>query len=131
MTPAMTQTVLVYTRIAQNRRKTLLLVAFAIASIIPFVLAISYAVPSIVMSEVAGREHAERVREVRMHKQMADLSLEVQGTYTDEIRMKEIELRREDERQMVIDRDIHKKLIAVISVALLAVLCLLFWGIAS
>ena len=131
MTPTMTQPVLVYTRIAQNRRKTWLLVAFAVASIIPFVLAISYAVSSIIMSEVAGREHVERVREIRMHKEMADLSLEVQGQYTDEIRMKEIELRREDERQMAIDRDIHKKLIAVISLALLAVLGLLFWGVAS
>ncbi len=42
MTPQMTQPVLVYTRIAYNRRKTWLLLAFAIASIFPFVLAVSY-----------------------------------------------------------------------------------------
>ena len=131
MTPTVTERVLVYTRIAQNRRKTWLLVAFAVASIIPFVLAVSYGVSTVIMAETAGRAHIERQREIQMHRQMADLSMEVNGEHTDEIRMKQIEVEREDARQLAIDRDIHLKLIALFSLALLAVLGLLFWGIAS
>lgn len=127
----MTQPVLVYTRIAQNRWKTWLLVAFAVASIIPFILTISYGVSTFIMSEVAGREHAQRLREIEMHKQMADIGMEVNSEYTDEIRMKQIEVEREDARQLVIAREIHLKLIGLLSLALLAVLGLLFWGIAS
>jgi hypothetical protein len=74
MTPQVNEKVLVYTRIAYNRRRTWLLVAFAIASIIPFVLAVSCGVSSIVISEVGGRAHVQRVREIRMHKMMADIS---------------------------------------------------------
>src|SRR5690348_14809317 len=37
------QSVLVYDRIAQNRRKTVILVAFAILSILPFIAGVSYA----------------------------------------------------------------------------------------
>ena len=131
MTPQTARSVLVYTRIAQNRWKTWLLVAFAIASIVPFVLAISYAGSTIIVGEMFGRAHLERLREIEMHKQMADLSLQVEGSYTDEIRMREINLRREDEREVALDRQIHLKLIGLIAAALLAMLALLFWGIAS
>jgi heat shock protein HtpX len=127
----MTQPVLVYTRIAHNRLKTWLLMAFAILSIIPFVLAVSYGVSTIIISETGGRAHVEREREIRMHKEMADLSLEVGGEHTDEIRAKEMDVRREDERALVEDREIHVKLMEVVSLALLAVLGLLFWGISS
>jgi heat shock protein HtpX len=127
----MTQPVLVYTRIAHNRLKTWLLVAFAIASIIPFVLAVSYAVSTVIISEVGGRAHVDRVREIRMHEEMANLSSEVDGQYTDEIRAKEMALRREDERELTVDREIHVKLMWMVSCALLAVLILLFWGISS
>jgi len=133
MTPQATQPVLVYTRIAYNSRKTWLLVAFAIASIIPFVLAVSYGVSTFVMSEVGGREHYYRVRDIRMHKHFADAT---QGnaeysSFSDEMRAKEMALRREDASELMVDRDIQLKLIGVVSLALLAVLGLLFWGISS
>jgi heat shock protein HtpX len=132
MTPAIAQPVLVYTRIAHNRRKTWLLVAFAIASIIPFVLAISFGVSAFVMSEIGGRAHAYRVQEIRMHKHFADESRDWEdSTFSAENRAQEMELRREDERALAADRDTHLKLMIIVSAALLAVLGLLFWGIAS
>jgi heat shock protein HtpX len=127
----MTQPVLVYTRIAQNRWKTWFLVAFAILSIIPFVLAVSYGVSTIVVAETFGRAHMERVREIQMHKEMGDISQDVDGPYTEEIRRTEMEVRREDEVQVALDREIHLKLMALVAAVLLAVLALLFWGIAS
>ncbi len=88
MTPTMSQPVLVYTRIARNRRKTWLLVAFAIASIIPFVLSVSFGISTFIVSEVGGRSHASRVRSIRMHKTLADMAVDVDGSagFADEMR---------------------------------------------
>lgn len=132
MTPTVTQPVLVYTRIELNRRKTWLLVAFAIASIIPFVLALSFGISSFIISEVGGRAHASRVESIRLHKQLADLTARFDGTsLSDEFRMKEMELRREDAREMAIDAKIRLQIMSAVSLALCAVLGLLFWGISS
>ena len=133
MTPPVTERVLVYTRIAQNHRKTWLLVAFAVASIIPFVLAVSFGVATIVMSEFSGRSHAGRVRSIQLHKELADLTenLAEGSSFSDQMRMKELELRREDEREAALDREIHRQIMGAVSAGLLAVLGLLFWGIAS
>ena len=133
MTPPMTQPVLVYNRIEYNRRKTWLLVAFAIASIIPFVLAISSGVAWVVVSEVGGRAHNSRVQSIKMHKTLADLTenMEYSTGFSDQMRMKELELRREDERETAIDHRIFEQAMIAVSLGLLAVLGLLFWGIAS
>jgi heat shock protein HtpX len=132
MTPTMTQPVLVYTRIAHNRRKTWMLVAFAIASIIPFVLAISFGVSAFVMSEIGGGEHYRRVQAIHMHKQFADATQDMEdSSFSQQQRAKEMELRREDVRELATDGDIRVKLMAVVSLALLAVLGLLFWSISS
>ena len=132
MTPPMTRPVLVYTRIAHNRHKTWLLVAFAIASIIPFVLAVSFGVSTIIISEVSGRQHSSRVQSIRMHKQLADMTRDFEGSsFSDQMRMREMELRREDEREVAVDRKIHLQMMGAVSAGLLAVLGLLFWGIAS
>ncbi len=88
MTPPMTRPVLVYTRIAHNRHKTWLLVAFAIASIIPFVLAVSFGVSTIIISEVSGRQHSSRVQSIRMHKQLADMTRDFEGSsFSDQMRI--------------------------------------------
>src|ERR1039457_1216106 len=53
--PAVIQPVLVYNRIAANRRKTWLLVAIAIAAIVPFVAAASYGATRIVFAYFGRR----------------------------------------------------------------------------
>lgn len=133
MIPTVTQPVLVYTRIEQNRRKTWLLVAFAVASIIPFVLAVSYGAASIIMYEIGGGAHASRVRSIKLHKELADLTeyAATDSAFSDQMRMKELELRREDERETALDRRIRLQMMGAVSVGLLAVLGILFWGIAS
>src|SRR5947209_10227273 len=55
MAPAFTQPVLVYSRIAQNRRRTWLLLAVAVLSLIPFVAAASYGASQIVLSQFSRR----------------------------------------------------------------------------
>jgi len=55
--PTAAQSVLVYNRIAANRRKTWLLVAIAIASIVPFVAAVSYGVTRGVFAYFGHRGH--------------------------------------------------------------------------
>jgi len=54
MTPsqALDQPVLVYTRIAQNRRGTLLLVAFSVIALVPFVVGVSYLASGGIVSQV-------------------------------------------------------------------------------
>ncbi len=132
MTPQMTQPVLVYTRIARNRWKTWLLVAFAIALLIPFVLAISYGGASIIIAETGGRSHDSRVQEIEIHKELADMTAYAEDpAYSYQMRNREMELRREDEREVANDRNIYGKLIVLLSLVLFAVLGLLFWGIAA
>lgn len=133
MTPTITQAVLVYTRIEENRRKTWLLVAFAIASIIPFVLAVSYGAATIIMAEVGGRAHASRAQSIKLHKELADLTANLAegSSFSDEMRRKELELRREDEREVALDREIRLQMMGAVSASLVAVLGILFWGIAS
>jgi hypothetical protein len=46
---AVSQPVLVYTRIAQNRRKTMLLVALSVIALVPFIVGISYGISRIIM----------------------------------------------------------------------------------
>jgi heat shock protein HtpX len=54
MTPsqALDQPVLVYTRIAQNRRRTVLLVAFSVIALVPFVVGVSYLASGGIVSQV-------------------------------------------------------------------------------
>jgi heat shock protein HtpX len=59
MTPATAEPVLVYRRIAQNHRKTVLLVAMAVASIAPFVLAFSYGFALSIAYRLAGGHGAK------------------------------------------------------------------------
>src|SRR5260370_117512 len=64
--PAVTQSVLVYNRIAHNRRKTWLLVAVAIASIVPFVAGIGYSASRVVLTYFGHRTHIGTVQERRI-----------------------------------------------------------------
>jgi heat shock protein HtpX len=131
MSPTINERVLVYTRIAYNRRKTWLLVAIAIASIIPFVLAVSYGVSTIVMSEFAGSySHPSTAEEI--NSRLADYRKYAENpSYIYEIRRHERERREQAERDVKLDREIWVKMIGLVSLLLLAVLGLLFWGIAS
>ena len=53
MSNGIAEPVLVYDRIARNRRKTWLLVAFALATLAPFVLGISYTVAAYIVIRIS------------------------------------------------------------------------------
>jgi hypothetical protein len=120
----MGQPVLVYNRIAGNRRRTWLLVGFAIASIIPFVLAVSFGISTVIVAEAGGRAHRQRVQSIRMHKALADMTVNLEGSsgFADEMRMRELELRRQDEHELRVDAHILEESMIAISLGLTAVL---------
>ena len=125
--------VLVYDRIAHNRRKTWFLVAFAVAALAPFVLGISWAVAaSVVMrlSPEAGRARAQaRMTELILQHTRADGRERDQAIIDLERRVEE-----QRERAATLQREnstLRMKLMPVLAAALISALVLLFWSIAS
>jgi heat shock protein HtpX len=79
MTPACTEPVPVYNRIAQNHRKTVLLVAMAVASIAPFVLALSYGFALSIVYRLAGGHGTRTVDHALMGRLMVLFALGLIG----------------------------------------------------
>ena len=79
MTPACTEPVLVYNRIAHNHRKTVLLVAMAVASIAPFVLFLSYGFALTVVYRLAGGHGTHAVDHTLMFRLMVVFALGLIG----------------------------------------------------
>lgn len=131
MAEPVAQSVLVYNRIANNRRKTWLLVAIAVASIIPFVSAAGYGAARTVLTYFGHHTHLSAVQERQVLNRL--------DRYPAEFRA---QVRREFDRRMEADRLVRKKdeaedsrleiqLVVLVSVALLAVLGILFWALAA
>ena len=121
---AATRPVLVYNRVSQNRRKTVLLVALALLSIVPFVVGISYVFGQVVVSQFGSRPD------------YYDIQWEVYKNYPDsgpehwhrEIRRRYL---AEKERLDAGNRELRMTVMGVTSTALMVVLGLLFWAITS
>ena len=79
MTPACTEPVLVYNRIAHNHRKTALLVAMAVASIAPFVLFLSYGFALTVVYRLAGGHGTRAIDHALMGRLMVVFALGLIG----------------------------------------------------
>jgi heat shock protein HtpX len=137
MTPpiAIGQPVLVYTRIAQNRRKTVLLVALSVLALVPFIVGISCGVSLVI------------TRQVSPSTKPAQASIEREEAYYQEVRSQipeedrqefdaRVQIRLAKERAAVArqeaaeDPSLMPKLMLVFGAALTAALALLFWGIA-
>jgi heat shock protein HtpX len=129
--PASTEPVLVYNRIANNRRKTWLLVAIAIASIVPFVASAGYGATRVVFSFFVHRTHlsaAQQQRAIdRIDRYPAEYREQVRAQF--ESRMAADGLVRE--KQEAEDNRLRIQIMLLVSAALLAVLGLLFWALAS
>ena len=137
-TPLAAQPVLVYNRIAANRRKSWLLVAIAIAAIVPFVAAASYGATRLVFSFFVHRTHVSSINVAQEQRILARID-----EYPVEYRAK---IREHFERRMAAERaaerasrsrddnednSLRNQVVAAVSIALLAVLGLLFWALAS
>ena len=132
--PAATQPALVYNRIASNRLKTWLLVAVAIASIVPFVAAAGYGASQVLVSVFIHRTSPSAVGAAKEQQVLATIE-----EYREEYRT---QIRAEAERRLaayrlVLDKEaaeenkLRWQIMVVSSAALLAVMDLLFWALAS
>ena len=127
------QPVLVYDRIAQNRRRTWILVAFALAALAPFVLGISYSVAAALVVQVSPEARNARAlirRDEALLKHARASGLE-RGEYEAEIEQGLPARRVEAERLEAENRTLRWKLMPVLAGALLAAMGVLCWGIAS
>jgi heat shock protein HtpX len=129
--PAVTPSAPVYNRIANNRRKTWLLVAMAIVSIVPFVASAAYGATHVVFSFFVHRTHLGAAQQ----QQALDRISRYPAEYREQIRA-------QFERRMAADRLVRGQqdtdddrlrfqVMVLVSAALLAVLGLLFWALAS
>lgn len=125
--------VLVYTRIAQNRRKTLLLVALSVVALVPFVVGISYLIsfgivrqvnpsPKVTRAQIDREEaYFEQIRPQIPDERRDKFDARVEGR----IRQQRADLAQHEAE----DPALMLKLMLVIGAAVTAALGLLFWGI--
>jgi Zn-dependent protease with chaperone function len=136
MTPsrAINQPVLVYNRIAQNQRRTVLLVAISMIALVPFVVGVSYLVSRAIVSQVSP---AGDMR-LRLSQDEADGRAVLPGTaeedlawfdarYGNRIRREQADLARQEAE----DIPLLLQMMLTIGAAVTAVLGLLFWAIAK
>ena len=126
MEAAVTQPVLVYNRIAQNQRKTLILVAVAVLSILPFVAALSYGFSAWFVAQF-DRHHTTAANEIRMERSLAGVPDEYRAEVLEQVHRE----RLAHDREAAEDRAVRTRVTAIVACGLLGVLGLLFWGIAS
>jgi heat shock protein HtpX len=138
MTPpnAIGQPVLVYTRIAQNRRKTMLLVAFSVVALVPFIVGISYGISFGIMRQVSPSTKPMHRRidreEAYLREMRSQIPDEDRQEYDAQVES-HIAKERADlaKREAAEDPNLMLKLMLVVGAALTAALVLLFWGIAK
>jgi len=124
------QKVLVYNRIAQNRRKTWLLAALAIVAVIPFILGISFIVSVGVVTHISPHAHSSQ-SEIRWEedylRNTPDISPEVRAAFQRRLDKQRNAL----DGQHATDSGLLVELLWVVSLGLVVILGILFWGIAS
>ncbi len=125
-----TRPVLVYNRVAQNRRKTVLLVALALLAIVPFVLGISYAFSHVMVSELGARPDYYDIQ-WQVYKDYHDRGPGLYGGPDEWHREIERRYRAEGERLAGYNHQLGWVSFGVTSGALMVVLGLLFWAITS
>jgi heat shock protein HtpX len=134
MTPGTAvQPVLVYDRIAHNRRKTWLLVACAIAALAPFILGISYAIAASIVVRVSPGARSARAaarQEEQMLKQLRAAGQE-RTEFDLELENGIAEQRANAEKLEAENEALRWKLMPVAAAGLMAAMGILFWGMAS
>jgi len=135
MTPPIAQPVLVYTRIAENQRKTVLLVILSVLALVPFIVGISYGVSYGIVRQVnpptKGAHERIDMEEADYHSLRAQIPDEdrqaYDALYETRIARQRAELAR---REAAEDPNLMLKIMLVVGAAVTAALVLLFWGIA-
>lgn len=131
MTPTVTQPVLVYDRIAQNRRKTVFLVAIAILSIVPFVAGISYSAAEYTLRRFGHHplslSQLERLQKTTSSRPPGAIRTEYESAVE---RQAEADIAKLIQARA--ENDILRwRITIVFAVGIMGVLGLLFWSLAS
>jgi heat shock protein HtpX len=126
MAPTVTEPVLVYDRIAQNRRKTVILVIIAILMIIPFIGGISFGLAQYTVSRFGhhsiSQSEEARLRTEYLRKAEPAYQREMETQWKTISKMRE--MRAEDD-------SLRWRLTLVFAAGVTGVLALLFWSLAS
>ena len=131
---AIGQPVLVYTRIAQNQRKTVLLVALSVLALVPFIVGISYGFSLSIVRQVnpSTKPAHRRLEEEEVYYQSMRSEIPAEDREDFDARV-ERHLARERaylaKKEAAQDPNLLLKMMLVIGAALTAALGLLFWGI--
>ncbi|MGB7762837.1 MAG: M48 family metallopeptidase [Bryobacteraceae bacterium] len=137
MTPsiAVGQPVLVYTRIAQNRRRTVVLLVISVLALVPFVAGVSYLVSRTVMRQVlpsqahlrAQLEEDEAYHQELVSETEAGFPAEYEARYRDRVAKERATLAKREAG----DPELMLEMMVVVGLAVTAALGLLYWGIAK
>jgi len=131
MATTVTQPVLVYDRIAQNQRKSIFLVIIAILAIVPFVGGLSYGAAEYTIARfghhVMSKAEEQRIYQLMTTREPGALRDEYDSEMDRELKQEFAKLQqaREDNDQL------RWKVTTVFALAVLGVLGLLFWSLAS
>jgi heat shock protein HtpX len=131
MAPAVSQSVLVYDRISQNRLRTVLLVAAAVLSVVPFVAALSWGTADWLALNFGPHTHVSRAREKRMREIPEPRPDRAEHEYELEWRQQLDPDAAERRREKAENDRFRWQAMAIVAAALSGALGLLFWGLAS
>lgn len=120
------QPVLVYNRIAHNRRKTWFLASLAIAAVIPFILGISFIVSAGVVARVSPHTRSSRAQ-IRWEEDYLRNAPEVSSDARARIERRLEEQRQALAGQQEADSLLRLELMCVVAAGLIAIMGILFW----
>ena len=124
------QPVLVYNRIARNRRATWILSSLAALLVIPFILGISFLVSLGIIARISPHKHVSR-SEMRWEEEYLQNDTDLSDETRAAVERKLSDQRKILDGQRSADTGLLIELMCVISAGLLAVGGILFWGMVS
>lgn len=135
--PPVSQPVLVYNRIAQNRRKTAMLLAIAVALIFPFIAAVSFGVSEFLVAQFGPRSNIAQMHEqsvskaLEKHRASGRLDTESTRELYDQLEeeSRRLRLRRQQDEDAM--ARFRLQMMLVVAGGVTAMLGLLFWTVAS
>jgi len=135
-TPSVSQPILVYNRVAQNKRKTVVLVALAIALTVPFVAAVSFGVSEFLVAQFGPAVSPGRSQEAALERALRRHRAAGKNTEFDRL----VEQRLEAQLAKVHQKqngdegaiaDFRLRMMLVVAGGVTALLVLLFWAVAA
>jgi heat shock protein HtpX len=135
LSPTITQSVLVYDRISQNQRKSVFLVALAILLTAPFVLAVSFAVSELALSQFGphARLNAndESLRKAFSRRESGSLDAQAKRELDLQFAVQRQKMREERQKEQSAITGFRLEMMVVVAGGLSLLVGLLFWSVAA